>query len=117
MRRGPFPPATRVWAEGPPDMCIASPWPEARDTAAFASAGHFVTVFDEPLLARRRPGESWDNFRDRFAEALRIVATYDTRAALVVCDELPDDWATPFVLDGDGIAARAAVLENEVPLP
>jgi len=45
------------------------------------------------------------------------VATYDTRAALVVCDELPDHWATPFVLDGDGIIARAAVLENEVPPP
>jgi hypothetical protein len=33
------------------------------------------------------------------------VATYDTRAALVVCDELPDGWSTPFVL------------QNEVPLP
>jgi hypothetical protein len=45
------------------------------------------------------------------------VATYDTPAALVACDELPDDWSTPFVLDGDGIVERAAVLENEVPLP
>jgi hypothetical protein len=76
-----------------------------------------VTIFDGPLLARRRPGESWDTFRDRFAEGLRIVATYDTPAALVVCDELPDDWAMPFVLDGDGVVARAAVLENELPLP
>jgi hypothetical protein len=105
------------WADGPPDLCLTSPSPEAQDTAAFAAGQHFVTIFDEPLLARRRPGESWDNFRGRFAEALRIVATYDTRAALVVCDELPDGWATPFVLDGDGIVARAAVLENEVPLP
>ena len=78
------------WADGPPDLCITSPSPEAQDTAAFAAAGRFVTIFDEPLLARRRPDESWDNFRDRFAQALRIVATYDTRAALVVCDELPD---------------------------
>ena len=109
--------ALRSWAEGPPDLCITSPSSEAMDTAAFAVAAHTVTVFDEPLLARRRPGETWDNFRDRFAEGLRIVATYDTRAALVVCDELPDGWTTPFVLDGDGVLARAAVLENEVPLP
>ena len=105
------------WAEGPPDLCVTSPSPEAQDTAAFAAAGHFVTIFDEPLLERRRRGESWDNFRERFAEALRIVATYDTRAALVVCDELPDGWSTPFVLDGDGIVARAAALEHELPLP
>ena len=105
------------WAEGPPDVCVTSPSPAAEDTATFAASGRFVTIFDEPLLARRRPGESWDDFKERFAEALRIVATYDTRAALVVCDELPDGWATPFVLDGDGIIARAALLENGVPLP
>jgi hypothetical protein len=105
------------WADGPPDLCITSPSPEAQDTAAFAADGHFVTIFDEPLLARRRPGESWDDFKGRFAEGLRIVATYDTRAALVVCDELPDGWGTPFVLDGDGIITRASVLEDEVPLP
>ena len=105
------------WAEGPPDICLTSPSPEAEDTAAFAAAGHFVRIFDEPLLARRRPGESWDDFRERFAEGLRIVAAYDTRAALVVCDELPDRWAAPFVVDGDGIMARAALLENEVPPP
>ena len=105
------------WADGPPDLCITSPSSEAQDTAAFAAAGHFVTTFHEPLLARRRPGESWDDFRDRFAEGLRIVATYDTRAALVVCDELPDGWPTPLLLDGDGIVERAFLLENEVPLP
>ena len=117
MRRGPFPPATRVRAEGPPDMCITSPSSEAQDTAAFAVAGQFVTIFDGPLLARRRPRESWDTFRERFAEGLRIVARYDTPAALVVCDELPDGWATPFVLAGEGIVGRAAVLEHELSLP
>jgi len=106
-----------VWAEWPPDICITSPSSEAQDTAAFAVAGQFVTIFDGPLLARRRPRESWDTFRERLAEGLRIVARYDTPAALVVCDELPDDWATPFVLDGEGIVERAAVLEHELPLP
>lgn len=109
--------ALRSWADGPPDLCLTSPSPEAQDTAAFAADGHFVTIFDEPLLARRRPGESWDDFKGRFAEGLRIVATYDTRAALVVCDELPDDWATPFVLAGEGIVERAAVLEHALSLP
>jgi hypothetical protein len=98
------------WADGPPDLCIASPSPEAQDTAAFAAAGHFVTIFDEPLLARRRSGESWDDFRYRFAEGLRIVSTYDSQAALVVCDEVPDRWPMPFVLDDKSILERAADL-------
>src|SRR5215475_11802311 len=60
------------WPEGPPDLCITSPSPEAQDTAAFASAGHFATILDEPTLARRRPMESSDDFKARFAEALLI---------------------------------------------
>jgi hypothetical protein len=105
------------WADGPPDLCITSPSPEAQDTAAFAAAGLFVTTFDEPLLARRRPGESWGDFRDRFAEGLRIVSAYDSCAALVVCDEVPDGWPMPFVLDDENILERAELLEGEVPPP
>jgi hypothetical protein len=105
------------WDDGPPDLCITSPSPEAQDTAAFAAAGHFVRTFDEPLLARRRPGESPDDFRDRFAEGLRIVSTYDSRAALVVCDQLPDRWPAPLILDDHSILERAESLEDEVPLP
>ncbi len=117
--REPLAAATALWswAEGPPDLCITSPSPEAQDTAAFAAAGHFVTIFREPLLARRSPGESWNDFRDRFAEGLRIVSAYDTRAALVVCDEVPDRWSMPFVLDDRSILERAELLEGEVPLP
>ena len=109
--------AVRSWPEGPPDLCVTSPSPEAQDTAAFASGNHPVTTFDEPLLARRHPGESWDDFRSRFAEGLRVVSTYDTRAALVVCDEVPDHWTTPLLLDGDSILELAGSLEGEVPLP
>jgi hypothetical protein len=105
------------WADGPPDLCITSPSPEAQDTAAFATAGHRVTIFDEPLLARRGTGESWDDFKDRFAEGLRIVSAYDSSAALVVCDEVPDRWPMPFVLDDESILERAEILEGEVPLP
>ena len=109
--------AVRSWHDGPPDLCVTSPSPEARDTAAFVSKGHPVATFDEPLLARRRPGEDWDDFRLRFAEGLRIVSTYDTRAALIVCDEVPDRWTTPLRLDGDSIIELAVSLESEVPLP
>ena len=109
--------AASAWPDGPPDLCITSPSREAHDTGAFVAARHFMTMMDEPLLARRRPTESRNDFRDRFAMALRIVAVYDTRAALVVCDELPDQWPTPFVLDGESILRRASLLEDEVPLP
>ena len=109
--------AAAAWREGPPDLCITSPSDDARDTAAFVAAGRYVTTLNEPLLARRRPTESPHDFRDRFAMALRIVAVYDTRAGLVVCDELPDRQPTPLVLDGTSILRFATLLENEAPLP
>jgi hypothetical protein len=109
--------AVRSWPKGPPDLCVTSPSDQARGTSAFIIAGHAVTTMHEPLLAHRRPTESVDDFRDRFATALRIVSVYNTRAALVVCDELPDRWPTPLVLDGESILRRAALLESEVPLP
>jgi hypothetical protein len=109
--------AVRAWADGPPDLCVTSPSPEANDTAAFAADGHPVTTFDEPLLERRRHTEGWSDFRTRFAEGLRVVSTYDTRAALVVCDEVPDRWETPLELDGASIVELAESLEDEVPLP
>jgi hypothetical protein len=109
--------AVRSWRDGPPDLCVTSPSREAEDTAVFASDGRPVTIFHEPLLARRRPAEEWDDFRTRFAEGLRIVSAYDTRAALVVCDEVPDCWTSPLLLDGDSILELAGSLESEVPLP
>jgi hypothetical protein len=105
------------WADGPPDLCITSPSREAHDTAAFACAGHFVRTIEEPMLARRGSHESVDNFADRFAEALLIVLTYDARAALVVCDELPAKWATPLFADDESLQRRADRLERELPLP
>jgi hypothetical protein len=109
--------AAAAWPDGPPDLCITSPSDDARDTAAFVAAGRYVTTMNEPLLARRRPTESPDDFRDRFAMGLRIVSVYDTRASLVVCDELPDRQPTPFVLDGKSILRCATLLESEAPLP
>ena len=108
--------AVRSWSDGPPDLCVTSPSPEAQDTAAFATDGHPTANFDEPLLARRRPAEDWNDFRARFAEGLRVVSAYDTRAALVVCDQVPDRWTTPLHLNGDSILELAGSLEGEVPL-
>jgi hypothetical protein len=48
---------------------------------------------------------------------LRVVAAYDTRAAVVVCDEVPDRRPTPFALDGESILRRAALLESVATLP
>jgi hypothetical protein len=109
--------AVRLWRDGPPDLCVTSPSSEAQETAAFASDGHTVTIFDEPLFARRKPVEKWNDFRVRFAEGLRVVSVYDSRAALVVCDEVPDRWTTPLLLDGVSILELAGSLESEVPLP
>jgi hypothetical protein len=64
-----------------------------------------------------RADGSREDSKARFAEALLIVSAYDTRAALVVCDQLPDDRPTPFTLDGESILRRADVLEREIPLP
>jgi hypothetical protein len=105
------------WADGPPDLCVTSPSHEAQDTAEFATAGHIVTTLDEPMLARRQPNESWDDFRARYSEALLIVSAYDTAAALLVCDQFPDRWRVPFTVDAEGILKRAALLDTEVPLP
>jgi hypothetical protein len=109
--------AVRSWPEGPPDLCVISPSGQARDTAAFIVAGDYVPMMSEPLLEARHPSESCDDFKDRFATALLTVAAYDTRAALVVCDEVPVGRPTSFALDGESILRRAAVLESEVALP
>jgi hypothetical protein len=108
--------AVRRWADGPPDLCLTSPSDVARETAAKACAGHYVQTFDEPMLAGRKPFESTDDFAARYAEALRIVHVFDTRSALVVCDDVFGDQ-TPFVLDADGLLDHAGSIERALPLP
>jgi hypothetical protein len=105
------------WADGPPDLCVTSPSRRARATAAFAFGGHFVPIMIEPMLAGRDPRESADDFAARHAQALRIVHAFDTRAALVVCDDHPARWAMPFFADGDELLRRAELIERELPLP
>jgi hypothetical protein len=109
--------AVRGWEDGPPDLCVISPSYAAEETAIFVSANHFVQIVEEPLLAGRGSTESADDFVARFAEALRTVLAYDGRAVLVVCDELPDEWAVPFVGSSHDVEARADLLERALPLP
>jgi hypothetical protein len=109
--------AVSVWAEGPPDLCVTSPSPRAHDAAVVACAGRFVWMIDEPLLASRQSLESADDFAARYAEALRVVLALDTRAALVVCDEVPVRWRTPLFVDDESLLRRVELTERELPLP
>jgi hypothetical protein len=102
------------WAEMPPDLCVTSPSTEAHTTAAFAFAGHFVQILDEPLLARRAPGESAADFGYRYATALRALYALDMRAALVVCDDFPERWTAPFVVAGDELLAHSERIERRL---
>ena len=105
------------WIAGPPDLCVTSPSARARSAARLASAGRFVPIIAEPMLAGRSARESAGDFAARFAMALRIVYAFAARAALVVCDELPPSWTPPLFVDGRGLVRWAALIERELPLP
>ncbi len=104
------------WENGPPDLCVTSPSAEAHGTGVFACAGHFVRIVEEPLLAGRN-GDSTTDFADRFAEALRVLLAFDGRAVLVVCDDVPAQWATPLAANKEDLDRRAALIEQTLPLP
>jgi len=89
----------------------------ARHAAAVACRGHLVQMIDEPLLASRQSLESADDFATRYAEAMRIVLAFDTRAALVVCDDVPTHWATPLFVDDESLLRSIELTERELPLP
>jgi hypothetical protein len=109
--------AVSAWVEGPPDLCVTSPSRRAHDTAAVACNGHFVQMIDEPLLAGRQSLESADDFAARYADAMRNVLVFDTRAALVVCDDVPTRWATPLVADDESLLRKVELTERRLPLP
>jgi hypothetical protein len=95
---------------------VTSPAEESR-LIAYASAGHYVPVVAEPMLAGRLPGEGDRDFAARFATALRIVHALSGRAVLVVCDTLPAGWTSGLSVDGRGLLEQAALLEGEPSLP
>jgi hypothetical protein len=109
--------AEAVWsAPMPIDLCISDASTEARDTGAFACAGHPVRVVDEPLLAPR--------FDDgtvyaavRWADALRSLYALDTRSALVVCHGLLDGRPLPALVDESWLLHAAEHIERHLPVP
>ena len=94
---------------------MTSPSPAARETAACALSGRWTFTVEEPLLAARVPGETSDDVVARYAQALRGLRAYETRSALVVCDDLRPLGEDVLVLDDDGLARTADDLERKLP--
>jgi hypothetical protein len=104
-------------APEPIDLCVTSPSPTARETAATATNGRWVFTVDEPLLAAREQHESIADVMARYAQALRVIAAYDTCSALVVCDELGVLGLPAVGMDEDGLMKTADHIERMLPLP
>jgi broad specificity phosphatase PhoE len=111
--------AAAVWsAPAPPDLCVTSPSAQARATAAFAAAGHYLRRIDEPLLAARAPHESAADVAARYAEALRVLHALASTRTLVVVDELPlNGRGGPHELDDAALLHAAERIERELPTP
>jgi hypothetical protein len=45
------------------------------------------------------------------------VLAFDTRAALVVCDDVPAHWGTPLFVDDESLLRSIELTERELPLP
>jgi len=89
------------------DLAVISPSTRARATAVYAARGRWVFTVDEPLLVKSSPAESGADVLARFAEALRGLDAYDSRALLVVLDLL---GSGAFALDEAGLTSCAESL-------
>jgi hypothetical protein len=96
-----------------------------RDEPVADCAGHGGHGRQRPLgLHRRRaaarsagaPREHVGR-HGRYAQALRTIAAYDTRSALVVCDELGVLGLPAVGLDEAGLMKTADHIERMLPLP
>jgi hypothetical protein len=103
-------------AAEPIDLCVTSPSPTARAAAA-AKNGHWVFTVDEPLLAARERHESRADVMARYAQALRLIAAYDTRSALVVCDQLEMLGDPVVTMDESAPLLTAEEIEQALLLP
>jgi hypothetical protein len=109
--------AAMLQTRSAPDLCVRSPSAEARCAAETAFAGKYVPTIVEPLLERRRDGESPGDFRWRTADALRTLYAFHTRTALVVFDELPGAAAGSLELAEHDLLRIADELEQAAPPP
>jgi broad specificity phosphatase PhoE len=123
----------RELAAEPLDLCVVSPFPRTRATAALALAGRDVPVVEEPRLAELRAGRyeglHLDEYRvwawsagsreevpgagesrlaavSRFADAYRDVLAREERTILAVIHALPIAY---LLLARDGTPPRARV--------
>jgi len=108
------PEAARRAVEASPleiDLVVISPSRPARETADYATAGHWVFTVEEPLLVGRVSAESEADVLTRLAQALRDLAAYNARAPLVVLDLL---GSGTFALSETGLADCADGLDRAV---
>jgi hypothetical protein len=98
-------------------VAVISPSEEARETAAYAVDGRWVSTVEEPLLASRAVAESGADVLARLAQAMRGLDAYDARAALVVLDGLDVLGADVFTLDEEGLLRWSDNLERLLPAP
>jgi hypothetical protein len=103
-------------SESFPDLILVAPSPSARDQAAAAVGGRYVTTVEEPLLGRVPTGGGEDALT-QLAQALRAVQTYSARTPLVLWERVDVFGAGTFVLDEEGLGRLADDLERALPLP
>jgi len=89
--------------DAPPDICVVSPSRKARAAATTAVRGRWISMVEEPLLARRAEAESGDDVLGRLAQALRGALALEAALPLIVCDRIDILGATAFVLDEEGV--------------
>jgi hypothetical protein len=99
-----------------PDLAVISPSAAARETAGYALGDRWVFKVVEPLFAARAFGESGFDVVARFAEALRGLPEYESRAPLVVVDGLDMLGASAFTLNDARLMRSADDLERALPL-
>jgi hypothetical protein len=92
----------------------------AGEPQAFDAPRSYLFVSARKPLAAAAAVRSWNDGPPDLSVTSRSPEADDNAAfacaVLVVCDELPDRWPVPFVLDGDGILERAVLLASKVTL-
>jgi hypothetical protein len=98
----------------PPDLCVRSPSSEAHFTADVTFHGRHVRTIDEPLLMRRRSGESEGDYAWRCADALRTLYALDGQKTVVIFDLYVDAVRRPLLVDERALLRIAEAVERAV---
>ena len=76
--------------------------------------GRYVRMIDEPLLARRRSGESEGDYAWRCADALRSLYALDVKKAFVIFDTYVDTVRRPLLLDERALLGLAETVDRDM---